>query len=468
MAVLCAVAVLLSAGPASSNGVSPSWIETYDGPGSWGNRARDVAVSPDGALVFVTGEGDAETLADIATLAYEAETGTLAWRRGYDGPGRRWDAGNALAVSPDGKILFVTGASHGGRGEGYDVATIGYDARTGAKLWVARFTGPPRRDADGSVLMVGPRGNRLFVGGRVSSADGADYLTLCYRARDGQFRWSRRYDGTANADDRLEGLDVAPGGSRVYVTGTSEGVGTGQDYVTLAYRGHDGARVWTRRFDGGKGPEDADEAAGVAATRASVIVTGTSWTTSNDVDYATVAYEAPTGARAWARRLDEGDSDHSATGIVDAPDGSRVFVTGTVKASSDTSYDFGTLAYEVADGRRAWLTRFDGPAIDWDHDVPADLAVSADGWLLVVTGTVGDDAGGASPFILTLALAAGDGSIVWGADLDPAPEGQDEATGVAVTADGSHVFVTGATEVTRGSVTSSDYLTVAYAPGVQP
>ena len=47
-----------------------------------------------------------------------------------------------MAVSPDGKTVFVTGYSYGTTAGEVDYATVAYSAATGAQLWVERYIGP--------------------------------------------------------------------------------------------------------------------------------------------------------------------------------------------------------------------------------------------------------------------------------------------------------------------------------------
>jgi hypothetical protein len=83
--------------------------------------------SPDGSTVFVTGwvasgqRGD-----DYATVAYDAATGVREWGRRYNGPNDSGDVAHAVAVSPDGSRVFVTGYS-GGVQTGSDYATVAYE-----------------------------------------------------------------------------------------------------------------------------------------------------------------------------------------------------------------------------------------------------------------------------------------------------------------------------------------------------
>src|SRR5207244_13065331 len=46
---------------------------------------------------------------DFLTVAYDASTGRVLWQRIYDGPDHLRDEATAIAVSPDGSKVFVTG-----------------------------------------------------------------------------------------------------------------------------------------------------------------------------------------------------------------------------------------------------------------------------------------------------------------------------------------------------------------------
>jgi hypothetical protein len=109
------------------------------------------------------------------------------WTSCYNGTGNGDDGARAIAVSPDGVKLFVTGRSAGNT-SGLDYATEGIDALTGSRLWV------------------------------------------------------RRYAGSANGDDQACCVKVSPDGSTVYVTGTSAGSATGGASTGTTAEGKSGAR----------------------------------------------------------------------------------------------------------------------------------------------------------------------------------------------------------------------------------
>src|SRR5947209_16113223 len=58
--------------------------------------------------------------------------------------------------------------------------------------------------------------------------------------------WTNRYNGPANGNDYAQAL-VVDGSGNVFVAGYSPGIGSGNDYATLAYSGA-GVPLWTNRY----------------------------------------------------------------------------------------------------------------------------------------------------------------------------------------------------------------------------
>ena len=60
-------------------------------------------------------------------------------------------------------------------------ATVAYNVRTGARLWVRRYIGPARPRAHGgdSATALAARGGRVFVtGGSTGTTSGDDFATI--------------------------------------------------------------------------------------------------------------------------------------------------------------------------------------------------------------------------------------------------------------------------------------------------
>ena len=326
------------------------WVTRYDGPAKTGDTAYAVAVSPDGTKVFVTGISDFIP-GDYGTVAYESATGTRLWVSRYDGPANGIDLALDVAVSPDGSKVFVTGASETRHGFGW--ATIAYDSSTGATEWIRRHKG------SSPTLAVSPDGTKVFVTGWAPSPTGdTDYATLAYSSATGATLWARRYDGPAHLDDVPYAVFATP--DAVVVTGRSSGSNaTYVDYATVAYDPSTGSRLWSRRYDGPGHSYDAAAAVTGSADGSKVFVTGASTETNGSTaDYATIAYDGASGKKVWIRRYRTPSGSYAEFATATA-DGSVVFVTGQSQAFSGE--DYATVAYDGATGTRLWVARQSGP-----------------------------------------------------------------------------------------------------------
>lgn len=422
-----------------------------------------VAVSPDGATVFVTGDSVASGhVSDYATLAYDAATGAQRWLARYNGPANYFDEATALAVSPDGSTVFVTGQSDGST-VNLDYATVAYDASTGVEKWVARYDDPDANHDWANAVSVSPDGTMVFVTGR-SWGDSAlsdhgkvlshyDYATVAYDAATGAESWVARYNGPGNDYDEGNALAVSPDGGTVFVTGGSDAADLLSDYATFAYDAATGAEKWIARYNGPGDDFDWPNALGVSPDGASVFVTGesvgsgTSW-----VDYATVAYDPATGAEKWVARYNgPGDGFDEANALGVSPDGAIVFVTGRAHSAGTfyDDYDYGTIAYDATSGAEKWKAGYNDPASE--YDAAYALVVSSDGSLLYVTGGSSDSRGHSDFATLVYDAATGD-------RLELGRSGRGTPTALAVSPDGSKLFVTGV----LGPSPRDDYGTLAY------
>jgi PQQ-like domain len=431
------------------------WVRRYNGTANSGDAAYALAVSPDGTKVFVTGESQGVgSASDYATVAYDTSTGTQLWASRYNGPGNLGDAATSLGVSPDGTKVFVTGQSDGGTGSGIDYATMAYDTSTGAQLWLSRY-GSGASIAIATSLGVSPDGTRVWVTGQ--GAGGIPhYATIAYDALTGTQLWLSSYDGPGAGADEALSLDASSDGTRVFVTGKSSGGASGNDYATVAYDASTGAQLWARRYNGPANSRDEAESLAVSPDGTKVVVTGQSYAANGYPDYATVAYDASTGASLWVRRYDgPGDKTDEAHAVEWSPDGTTVFVTGE-STGATTDEDYTTIAYDASTGAGRWLRRYNGPANLFDEAMA--LGVSPDGTTVYATGFSlgsGTDADAA-----TIAYNASTGARLWLRRYNSPANAEDYTQALGVSSDGTRVFVAGQS---AAPTTGEDYLTVAYS-----
>jgi hypothetical protein len=156
-----------------------------------------------------------------------------------------------------------------------------------------RYNGPGNGDDSAATLTFNLSGTKVFVtGSSAGRTSGDDYATIAYRAATGAQLWARRYNRPGNGVDDAASIAISPDGTKVFITGSSQGTHTtGFDYATLAYRAATGARLWASRYNG---PDNIAVAFAVAASATRVVVTGISYVVEgifNKSDYATIGYK---------------------------------------------------------------------------------------------------------------------------------------------------------------------------------
>ncbi|MGQ0535823.1 MAG: hypothetical protein ACT4PT_07105 [Methanobacteriota archaeon] len=417
--------------------------------------AADIAVSPDGAKVFVTGYACGNGGRDVVTVAYNSTTGAEIWVARYDGPTNGSDSGQALGVSPDGEAVYVIGGSTG-NGTGRDFVTLKLDAEDGSVQWLARYDGPASALDVGADVVVSPDGFGIIVTGSSQGISSAhDYATIRYDAATGLPAWIQRLDGPAGADSPT-GIARNANGTLVFVTGISDGGGTSLDYLTVAYRAATGALEWTARHDG---PGSSfDFSLGIAAAAGRIFVTGQDAGGGTNWDYATIAYAETNGTKLWESRINTPPSGVDGGLAVAAPaSGGSVFVTGRAAGAMLT------VSYNASTGAELWRDSHGaarGDAIDITSDDALVLvAGSADG--IDTHATVGSP----QADMLFRTIDAASGLAVSTFRYNGPTSDHEYGLSVARTPGDERFFATGVTQLqglTVGTNSGWDFATIAY------
>jgi hypothetical protein len=356
--------------------VDTAWVRRYNGPENWIDWAE--AITTDGFdNVYVTGTSyDTTGSCDYATIRYYPH-GDTAWVRWYDGTGNGWDVVSGIAADDSSHVL-VTGTSKG-NGTKYDCATIKY-LPNGDTAWVRRYDGPASFDDAARAIAVDAFGNVYVTGYSRDSATYYDYCTIKYYPH-GDTAWVRKYNGPGNHIDMADAITLDSSGN-VYVTGSSFSREAFRDYATIKY--YPGGEVaWVRRYDGPAYLSDSAVAIAVDGS-GNVCVTGRSWN-GTDYDYATIKYY-PDGDTAWVRRYD-GPGGFSDSAVAVAVDGSgNVYVTGSSWVTG-TDCDYATIKYSP-NGDISWVRRYDGPANG--RDKVSAMVIDGVGGIYVTGGSEGE------------------------------------------------------------------------------
>src|ERR1044072_6977199 len=205
MPVIVTAASALPAGASGRTALSPGdqqWASRFDGPGHLDDGASGSDVGPSGTVYLAGTIGTGPAIStDYGTIAYNPTTGATLWGRTYNGPGSSGDSALGVAASTDGTAVVVTGGGTGGSAFG-DYATIAYDASTGALRWGKRYNGPGNAVDTAYAIAVSPDGTKVFVtGGSLGVSSDLDYATIAYDTSTGALVWGKRYNGPGNGYD---------------------------------------------------------------------------------------------------------------------------------------------------------------------------------------------------------------------------------------------------------------------------
>jgi hypothetical protein len=168
---------------------------------------------------------------DFATIKYNSSC-VEQWSSRYNGPQNANDEARSIAVDDSGNV-YITGNSPG-IGTAMDYATIKYNS-AGFEQWVSRYNGTINAADFSRSIKVDNAGNS-YVTGSSGSFGGtkADYATVKYNSLGVQ-QWAQRYNGPpGNGNDKAISI-VLDNLGNVYVTGTSTGSGSSDDFATIKY-----------------------------------------------------------------------------------------------------------------------------------------------------------------------------------------------------------------------------------------
>ena len=414
---------------APSGAVQEAWVARYNGPGNGDDEANAIAVDR-ASNVYVTGYSwGSGSGRDYTTIKYDS-VGQQQWVSTYNGPAN--DDDMAAAITVDGAAnVYVTGASLNSDGD-LDYATIKYNS-AGQQQWVARYNGAGGQfHVDSAVgIAVDSSGNVYVTGTSEGAGTGFDYATIKYDSA-GQEQWVARYNGIASA----LALD---GSGNVYVIGSSTGIGTSLDYATVKYNSA-GQQQWVATYNGSGNGNDIASAIALDAS-GNVYTTGV----NSESRYATVKYDSA-GQQQWVATY---PATSAAAVAVNAS--GNVYVTGY--STSCTNYDYTTIKYNSA-GQDQWVARYNGPGNDDDRATA--IAVDSSG-NVYVTGQSLDS--NALYFEYATVKYNEAGQEQWVARYNGPGTGENYARAIAVEAS-SNVYVTG---FSAGSGTDFDYATIKYA-----
>jgi len=432
---------------AGLNASGQSWTNSYAGPGNNHDGATALVIGAQGN-VYINGHSPSSSdwfSQDFATVAYSS-SGEPLWTNRYGLAGV--DEPADIAVGANGNVYVVGRCSEVMEfGNEYDYATVAYTS-SGVPIWTNRFggNGPGSTDDEARAVAVDTNGNIYVTGSSMlSSNTRSDFVTIAYSSI-GLPLWTNLYNGPADGEDSAEAIAVGVD-NKIFVTGRSEGIGTGFDYVTIAYDSS-GLPLWTNRYDGDEQGISTDEATAIAVDgNGSVYVTGSAGDPTLFGDLVTISY-AGSGLAQWTNAFGGNGSGKAIT--VDETH-KRVLVAGY--SDADGGDDYITIAYSLA-GIPLWTNRYNGPGNG--HDIPEALAVDEDGRVFVT----GSSYGTGNSFEYATLVYSSAGLPLWTNRYSSGFYDGDARARALGLGDGGNLYVSGQA---TGAETNDDFVTIKYA-----
>jgi hypothetical protein len=330
------------------------WTRRYTPPGSGTNYDKFLALATDNSgNIYVTGFTFQPTR-DILTVKFDG-AGNQIWINTYNGSNNGGDYGFKIEADDAGNVYVA------GRSDHIDqrLTVIKYNI-DGQQQWAAVYSGSLALSfAKPNCMTLDENGN-VYVAGFTSAGQNfetSDYLTVKYGG-DGKLQWAKRYNGTGNGEDAAVGIVVK--GGEVFVTGRSDSTGSNSNFCTIKYNGSNGDSS-ACAFYSGPALYQIDYATCIGAdNQGHIVVSGTSYGSGSNFDYATVVYNTNLEQQ-WVDRYDGYQNDISC-GLVVNDNG--IFVTGTSETAE--KWDFHTIKYS-ATGVKNWEVRYNGRAGAHDH-----------------------------------------------------------------------------------------------------
>lgn len=358
------------------NGVE-EWVSTYDGLNNFVDESRGIAIDKNG-FIYVAGHSNTSgsTDYDIVTIKYDPANGNEIWSEEFTGTGNYDQAGGITTDTLDN--IYVIGTLEASAGDN-DVVVLKYDD-AGNLQWSDTYNNGITGIHFGRKIITDREGNVFALAEVESNSNFQDYAVIRYDVTStGNIDWSQSYDADG-ASDAPKDIFVDTLGF-VYVTGGSftSNLALKEDYYTIKINGANGNEIWDALYNGPG--DDTDIGASIVSdTNGFVYVTGSSFGAGTAQDFATVAYDGNGNFKWDYRYVGPGSAYDVGTKLI-LDDNGEIYASGTSFLSASNN-DYLTLKFDSL-GVKLWETRFDGPASGADN--AADMWVD-NGGNIYITG----------------------------------------------------------------------------------
>ncbi|HWD94706.1 MAG TPA: SBBP repeat-containing protein [Verrucomicrobiae bacterium] len=321
-------------------------------------------------------------------------------------------------------------------------------AADGTPLWtnaVSQLPGLAPGLTSARAIAVDTNGNSIVTGYYINPQSNSDFITVKY-SPGGGIIWARAKDGAAG-NDVANAVTVDTSGN-VYVTGTSPGAGTGNDFLIVKYSSG-GLQIQQLRYNSGGSNDDFATALAVNVS-GEICVAGQTIVSSTNSTWKTVKFSSA-GVLLWTNSFSGAGIGFDQVKAIAADTSGGVYVTGYATDVA-SNFDYATVKYSSA-GTLLWVNKFHG--ISSGDDLVQSMALDSEG----NTYVTGIAPGIAGSFDYATIKISGSGQGVWTNIYNGPGNSDDEAAAVALDP-AENVYVTG-TSIGAGG--AYGYVTIKYS-----
>lgn len=312
--------------------------------------------------------------------------------------------------------------------------------------WVRRYNGPGNSFDVASKLYLDSQGNVYVSGSSVGTGTFNDFIVLKYNNAGSQ-QWAARFDHAGRSDElRTSAFDS---------TGNVYGAGFSTDslnniYFTVIKVNSSGAVVWSKLFYFPGYPNTYAQSICIDHA-GNIIIAGTGTSEASKQRILLLKID-PSGSEIWRTVYSSSTTSNDLSTTVGVDNSNMIYLAGSSEPGT-LLFDYVLLKYSSS-GSRVWERRYGGPATD---DKPYAMTIDGANNIIVT----GSSSFASSSADYTTIKYNGSGDSLWVKKYDGG--GSFDIPFTVITDEDNKVYITGSSR-SGTSLGSEDIATIKYSP----
>ncbi|MCX6160777.1 MAG: T9SS type A sorting domain-containing protein [Ignavibacteriae bacterium] len=279
-------------------------------------------------------------------------SGTKLWSKTYRSRDNGYDVPVSIALDSTGGI-YIAGYTKGIT-TSYDFLLIKYNQQ-GDTLWSRRYNGTANGDDRAIKVAVDRNNSAVLAGNAVETGESINIVLIKYDINGNQL-WQKKYDGSGHTDDKVNDFTFDKNNYIYAAALTNSNLGSGRYYVMKITPSGD--TVWTRTF----GTADGAANAIITDDSLNVYATGKRYISSDTVSFFTVKLNS-SGNQVWTSTYFEGVLHRDFAYRIAMDEQGSVYVAGELSSIILAGKIITTNGYAVVKytngGQQSWVYKFE-------------------------------------------------------------------------------------------------------------